>query len=207
VRFFAKYFYYAFVFAVLVMTTGAFGANLSGVISVNKTAETASDAKNDAMNEAVRTIINNILSKYANTEQFSELMQKTSDEELMNIVSSSGVANEQMSTTDYSAQITINIDNDAAKKWLNDNEVQNWVPLLESDEKFTALIVIQNGLIDWAELKRIVRADNFEIETQSINGNQIVVKMPLNYRSKFTVAVREAGWRYSDNDGVLHIWK
>lgn len=205
-RFFAKYFYYAFVFVALIMVD-AFGANLSGVISVNKTAETASDAKNDAMNEAIRTIINNILSKYANTEDFSELMQKTSDEELMNIISSSGVANEQMSTTDYSAQITINIDNDAAKKWLDDNEVQNWVPLRESDEKFTALIVVQNGLVDWAELKRIVRADNFEVETQSINGNQVVVKMPLNYRSKFTVSVREAGWRYSDNDGVLQIWK
>lgn len=205
-RFLAKYFYCAFVFAALVVPD-VFGANLSGVISVNKTAETASDAKNDAMNEAVRTIINNILSKYSNSEEFSELMQKTSNEELMNIVSSSGVANEQMSTTDYSAQITINIDNDAAKKWLNDNEVQNWVPLLESDEKFTALIVIQNGLVDWAELKRIVRADNFEFETQSITGNQIVVKMPLNYRSKFTVSVREAGWRYTDNDGILHIWK
>lgn len=205
-RFCIKYFCYAFLLSALSGSV-AFAANLSGVINVNKTADTASDAKNEAMNNAVRNVIFNVLSKYTNNEEFSELMQKTTDEELMNIVSSSGVANEQMSATDYSAQITINIDNDAAKKWLNDNEVQNWVPLLESDEKFTVLITLDNGLVDWAELQRLVREDKFEIETQSINGNQIVAKMPLNYRSKFTVSVRGAGWRYSDNDGVLQIWK
>ena len=185
----------------------AYGTNLSGNIAINKTADTALEAKNDAMNDAVRTVLYNVLSRYSNKEELSELINKTSDESLMNLVSSSGVSNEQMSTTDYSAQITINIDNDAAKKWLNDNDVQNWVSLAENDEKFAVMITIQNGLVDWAELKRIVREDKFDIETESINGNHIIAKMPLSYRSQFTVTVREAGWKYSGKDGVLQIWK
>ena len=84
---------------------------------------------------------------------------------------------------------------------------QDWIPSMNSDEKFTTFIVIPNGIADWAELKRITRAENVEIETQSISGNQIVAKLPLNYRTKFTAAVRSAGWKYADNGGVLQVWK
>ena len=185
----------------------AFGAGLSGSISVNQTSDTAAKAKINALNSARRQILTNVLSQYADKSSLNELMQQTSNDDLMNLILSSSVSNEQMSANGYSAKITMNIDNDAVKKWLNANEVQNWVPLMESDEKFSVLITVPNGLQDWAELKRIVRSDNIEIETQILQGNQVVAKMPLSYRTKFTAAVRGNGWKYSDKEGTLQIWK
>ena len=184
-----------------------FGATLSGSMRVNQTSDTAANAKINAMNTARRQIISNVLSKYSEQSSLAELMQKTSNDDLLNIVVSSSVSDEHMSSNGYSANISVNIDNEAAKKWLNENGVQNWVPLMESDEKFSVVIVVPNGLADWVDLKRIAREDNIEIETQNITGNQIVAKMPLNYRTKFTAKVREAGWHFADNDGVLQIWK
>lgn len=185
----------------------AYGAGLSGSVSVNQTSDTAANAKINALNSARRQILTNVLSQYANKESLAQLIKDTSSDDLMNLILSSSVSNEQMSANRYSAKITMNIDNDAAKKWLNLNDVQNWVPLTESDEKFTVSVVVSNGLQDWAELKRIVRADNMEVETQVLQGNQAIIKMPLSYRTKFTAAVRGAGWKYSDKDGTLQIWK
>lgn len=189
------------------MNFGVYAAGLSGTVSVHETSETAASAKANAMNNARRKIITNILSKYSDKDALSELIKNTSDDDLTNLVLSSSVSNEQMSTTDYSASITMNLDNDGAKQWLETSGVRNWVPLAESGEKFMVIIVVQNGIDDWAELKKIARDDNIEIETQSITGNQIVAKLPLSYRTRFTAAVRGNGWQYSDNAGVLQIWK
>ena len=185
----------------------AFGASLSGTVSVNQTSTTAAKAKIDAANLARKQILFNVLSQYSDKTALNELLENTSNDDLMNLISATTVTNEQISSNAYIANMTMNIDNTAVKKWLNDNNVQNWVPSAENTEKFTALIVLSNGIPDWAEIKRIVRSGNVDLETQSISGNQVVVKMPLNYRTKFTAAMREAGWRYSDNDGVLHIWR
>jgi hypothetical protein len=198
---------YSTVLMFVLLVTSAFGAPLSGSISVNQTSDTAAKAKSEATNIARKQILFNVLSQYTDKTALNGLLQDTSNDDLMNLIVSSTVANEHISATAYSANITMIIDNDAVKRWLSANNIQNWVPAAESAEKFTALIVISNGIADWADLKRITRDANVEIETQSITGNQIVVKMPLNYRTKFTAAVREAGWKYSDNEGILHIWK
>ena len=194
-------------FGVAVFVPASFGANLSGSISVNETSDTAANAKINAVNSARRQILSGVLSQYSNKDALNELIKNTSNDDLMNLISSSSVANEQMSSNSYSAKITMNIDNDVTKKWLTENNVQNWIPLAENSERFTVLMVVSNGIQDWAELKRVVRDDNIEIETQSIVGNQIVAKMPLTYRTKFTAAVKNAGWKFADNGGVLQIWK
>ena len=77
----------------------------------------------------------------------------------------------------------------------------------EIREKFKAFIVVPNGVADWAEIKRVARENNVELETQVIKGNQILVNLPINIRSKFTASIRDLGWRYADNGGVLQIWK
>ena len=189
------------------LASNSFGVGLIGEVSVNQTSDTAANAKTNAINSARRQILSNVLSQYSDKDSLIELIQNTSDEDLMNVISSTSVSNEQMSSTGYSANITMNLDNDAVKKWLNSNNVQNWVPLMESGERFTVVMVVSNGIQDWAELKRVARDDNIEIETQNITGKQVVAKMPLSYRTKFTAAVRDAGWKYTDNDGVLQIWK
>lgn len=201
-----KNFFGAF-FISICLTGGALAFELSGTVPVNQTSDTAADAKINATNLARRQILYNVLSQYAQKEALNGLIYNSSVEDLMNVVESTSVSNEQISTDSYSANITMVLDNMAAKQWLDSNGVQNWVPLKDSVEKFTALIVVQNGLVDWAELKRIARAGNVEIETQTIVGNQVVVKMPLNYRTKFTAAVRGAGWKYTDNGGILQVWK
>lgn len=194
-------------FLLMGIVSDAFSAGLSGSVSVNQTSDTAADAKINALNLARRQILTSVLSQYANKDSLNELIQQTSNEDLMNLILSSSVSNEQMSANGYSAKITMNIDNDAVKKWLNSNEVQNWIPLTENSEMFPVAITIDNGLQDWMELKRVARADNIEIETQVLKGKQVFAKVPLSYRSKFTAAVRGAGWKYSDKDGVLQIWK
>ena len=185
----------------------AFCVELKGSINVKQTSDTAMMAKNNAMNHARRQILSDVLSQYATKEYLGDVLQKASDEELMNLIVSTSVSNEQISSDTYSANVMMVLDNEAVKRWLDDKDVQNWVPSVNSKEKFTAFIVVQNGITDWAELKRIARDDNVAIEMQSMIGNQIFVKIPLNYRSKFTANIRNAGWKYTDNGGVLQVWK
>lgn len=189
------------------ITTG-FCADLSGSVAVNQVSDTAARAKVNAMNLARRQILADVLSQYAMSDYLNAALEKTSDDELMDLIASTSVSNEQISSNAYSANITMNLDDGAVKRWLNQNNIQNWVPTQQvSGEKFSAFIVLQNGLVDWAELKRIARNDGVSIETQSITGNQIFAKIPMNYRSKFTALVHEYGWKYTDNGGVLQVWR
>ena len=189
------------------VVNGVSGLELSATVPVNQTSDTAANAKINATNLARRQILYNVLSQYAQKEELNGLIYNTQSDELMNLISSTSVANEQISSDTYSANITMVIDNRAAKKWLDAAGIQNWIPFEEAKEKFTALIVVPNGLADWAELKRIAREGKVEIETQTMVGNQIIAKLPLNYQSRFMAAVREAGWRYTNNGGVLQVWK
>lgn len=206
VKNYCKKFFVA-VFSLMCVTGIAYGFELKDTVPVNQTSDTAAKAKVIATDLVRRQILYNVLSQYAQREELNSLIYNASNDDLMNLIASSSVANEQISSDTYSANITMVIDNYVAKKWLDSAGVQNWIPLEESSEKFTLLIVVPNGLADWAELKRITRYGGVEIETQTIAGNQIVAKLPLNYQSKFMAGVREAGWRYTNNGGILQVWK
>lgn len=185
----------------------ALATDLIGAATISQTSETAAKAKIDAMNIARRQILFDVLSNYAEIEGLTELMDKTPDEDLIGFISAAGVSNEHISSETYSATITMDIDNDIVKKWLTLNEVKNWVPIAETAETFSMFVVLPNGISDWAELKRITAADNVDIDTIAIIGNQIFAKLPLSYRTKFTAAIRDAGWRFADNSGVLQVWR
>jgi len=192
---------------VSVSSANLFAMDLVGAVSINQSSQTAAKAKTEAMNAARRQILFDVLSNYSEPEQLQELIDKSDDEQLMNLVLSSSVANEHMSSASYSANITMNIDNAAAMKWLTSNEVKNWVPAAEPTESFSLFIVVPNGLADWGELKQIARDSNTELNTITVFGNQIFAKMPLVYRAKFTAGIRKIGWKYADNGGVLQLWK
>lgn len=194
-------------FGVFVNSVNSFAMDLVGAVSINQSSQTAAKAKTEAMNAARRQILFDVLSNYSEPEQLQELIDKSDDEQLMNLVLSSSVANEHMSSASYSANITMNIDNAAAMKWLTSNEVKNWVPAAEPTESFSLFIVVPNGLADWGELKQIARDSNTELNTITVFGNQIFAKMPLVYRAKFTAGIRKIGWKYADNGGVLQLWK
>ena len=184
-----------------------FAIDLIGSAFITQTSDTAAKAKTEAMDIARRRILFEVLSNYSEIDSLTELLDSTEDSELESFVSAVGVSNEHISSETYSATITMDIDNDMVKKWLTLHDVRNWVPVAETAEMFSVFIVVPNGISDWAELKRIVRHDNVAMGTVTIVGNQVFAKLPLNYRTKFTAAIREAGWRYADNSGVLQIWK
>ena len=194
----------------LMICSGLFdvgGAELSGALRVHQESDTAANAKIKATNSALRQVFFDVVSGYSDKDALRQLLNDTKDSDLINFVTSSSVTNERISSTAYSANITWNFDNDLIKDWLTKNEIQNWIPAVESGEKFTISVVLPNGLNDWAELNRIAHENNIEIETKTISGNNVIAKLPVSYRTKFTIAVRSAGWKYTDDGGILQIWK
>lgn len=181
--------------------------NLSGSVSLNITSDTAANAKDMAFEEARRQIISEALSQYANTEQLQQAIDSAASQDLVNLVASSGIEGEKLSDTTYSATISMVLDTGATKQWLTDNNVQNWLNDGEFESKFITLIALPDKMSGWIELNRIARQEKLDLTTKYIMGNQVIVELPVVSRAKFTIAVREAGWRYSDQDGVLRIWK
>lgn len=191
----------------IVVPMMAHGAELQSVASVNITSDTASTAKNMAFNEARRQIITDVLKQYANVEQLDELIKNSSDAQLTELITSSSVDGEQQSDTTYSANITMTVNRDLARNWLMENNVQNWLTDGGTGDVFVVQAVMSDRLAGWMELRRIARAEGINLATQYINGNQITIEVPVANRAEFTIALREAGWQYADQNGVLHILK
>ena len=191
----------------IVVPMMAHGAELQSVASVNITSDTASTAKNMAFNEARRQIITDVLKQYANVEQLDELIKNSSAAQLTELITSSSVDGEQQSDTTYSANITMTVNRDLARNWLTENNVQNWLTDGGTGDVFVVQAVMSDRLAGWMELRRIARAEGINLATQYINGNQITIEVPVANRAEFTIALREAGWQYADQNGVLHILK
>ena len=190
-----------------ITVVGAHAEELSGAASVNITSDTAAAAKDIAFDEARRQIISDALGQYANPEQLADIVSKAPVNDLTELIASSSVDGEQQSDTTYSATITMTINRDAARQWMNDNYIQNWLTDGRTGDVFVAHIVMSDKLARWIELNDIVRENDIDMNTQFINGNQITVEIPASQRAIFTIAVRDAGWRHADQDGVLHISK
>ena len=186
---------------------GAVGADLSGVASVNVTSETAAMAKNMAMDEARRQIIVDVLGPYSIPDQLASALDNATSGTLAGLVASSSISGEKQSDTTYSADITMTIDADAARAWMTENNVQNWLSDGKTGDVFVAQVVMSDKLARWIELNQIVRENGIDMMTKYINGNQITVEIPSSARAEFTALVSAAGWRYADQNGVLHIIK
>jgi len=187
----------------------AFGANgMSGTASVNITSDTAATAKNIAMSDARRQIIGDVLRQYTDNAQLNPVLKNASGSELTNLISASSIENEQTSDTTYSANISMTIDTNAARTWLDSNHVKHWLPGGEvAISTFNTTITLKNGLSEWIELNRIARNEQINFITKNIHGNKIVIEIPSSKRGAFTIAVRESGWRYKNDNNDLQIWK
>ena len=62
-------------------------------------------------------------------------------------------------------------------------------------------------IVQWVELNDIARRENIDVAIKSINGNRVMLDLPMTTRGAFTIAVREGGWHYANMDGALRIWK
>lgn len=185
----------------------AHGVELRGNAVVSVTSDTAVMAKDMAMDEARRQIINDSLRQYADVDQLSVVLSNAKSADLMNLIATTSIDGEKTSDTTYSANITMTIDDAAARNWLVVNNVQNWLTDGAGGENSVVVVTMSDGLANWSELNSIARAEKIVLDTKYMMGDSITLELPASSRSKFTAAVREAGWRYSDKDGVLRIWK
>lgn len=190
------------------LANGASGAvDLSGTASVNITSETAAGAKNIAFDEARRQIILDVLGQYAMPEQLSAAMQNASGDALTAMIASSSIEGEKLSDTTYSANITMTINPKIAKNWLDANGVQNWIPDGSDVNRFVALVVMSDPIANWSELNKIIRNEKLNFVTKYVQSGQVAIELPASSRANFTIALRENGWRYANQGGVLRVWK
>ena len=185
----------------------AFAVTLVDSEDVNITSDTATEAKNIAFDNARRQIIVNALRQYVDVERLRVAVAGASASELTNLVASSGIDGEQTSDTTYSAHITMTLDNDAVRNWLNAQNIQNWIPNDAGGQKVYVMATLSNRLIEWIELNRIARELGTTVSARHIIGNQISAELPAAARGKFLTAVRDAGWHVSATDDVLRIWR
>ena len=185
----------------------AIAAQLRGVASVNVTSDTAATAKNMAFDEARRQILFDVLRQYADVDALKDLLKNSKSSDLANLISSSSIDGEKLSDTTYSANITMILDGNVARNWLTENSVQNWLPDGASQDVFVVYVNMSDALNNWADLNRIARAENIDLNTKYMTGNTAVLELPTSVRGAFTIAIRESGWRYANQNGELRIWK
>ena len=180
---------------------------LYGMADVNVTSDTAAAAKNMAFDEARRQIAFDALRQYADVDALQQAIKQAKTSELTELIAASSIDGEQLSDTTYSAKIAMTIDERAARSWLDAKSVQHWLPDDDRREVFVVNVQMSDGLKNWIELNNIARAERVDLGTIELTGSSAVLELPAAARGKFTIAIREGGWRYQTKDGVLNIWK
>ena len=188
------------------MSVNVFAAPLSATASVNVTSDTAATAKNMAMDEARRQVIVEALSPYADANALRAAVKAEKSAVLTTLIESSGISGEKQSDTTYSANITMTLDRNAARNWMVSHGVQNWLGDGEDAGNESWVVVsLNNKLVDWSRVRRAAADAGIDLNTKSISGNEITFRVPAARRGALTIALRDAGWRYADRDGVLYI--
>ena len=159
----------------LFVMSAAGAADLRGNVSLNITSDTAAAAKNIAMVEARRQIVSDVLAQYSDRALLMDALGATSDEVLNSLIASTSIAGEQVSTTTYSANISMEIDAGAARSWLMENGIQNWLPNADGENRLVVLAEMSSPLVQWAELNDISRREKIDINVKNINGNQLMI--------------------------------
>ena len=145
---------------------GADAAQLVSSANVNVASDTATNAKNMAFDEARRQVIVDVLSPYSDVSALRSAVKAEKSSVLMNLISSSEISNEQSSDTTYYANITMSVNDVAAKNWLDGQGVQNWVPLgATSSNNFMMMANFSNKLSDWTMLRKTAISAGIDLKT------------------------------------------
>ena len=185
----------------------AHAADLRASATVNITSDTAVAAKNIALSEARRQIINDVLGQYADVHALKSAVSGADDATLVTLIDGTEIDGEQTSDTMYAANITMSINDNAARQWLNEVGVQNWLIDGNNENRFVVTAELKNPVADWIALSSLARQENIDVVAKHIQGGNLTIEMPVSARGAFTIAVRENGWQYGDANGVLKIWK
>jgi len=198
----------------LVAFGAALAVELTGTTSVNVTSDTAAAAKTKAFNSARREVIARELRAYANATQLENALKESSNDELLNIISSSSVAGEKVSDTTYTANISFVIDGDAARAWMEKYSVQNWLPAGGSDvvvvQPVNSVIVnvtLLHPVADWSDLNAVARDAGVDLATTKIVGNNVSFYISDKDITKFSSVLRSNGWHVQQMDGYIKISK
>ena len=190
------------------LTGGVSASELVGSAFVNVTSDTAATAKNMAFDEARRQIVVETLSPYSDSSALRAAVAAEKSSMLTPLIASSGISGEKLSDTTYSAKITMTVNKVAAKRWLNEHNVQNWVNTEESvNETFPMIVMLNNKVDDWARVRRIAMTAGINLNATAIGDGQIMFNVATRQRGAITMALRDAGWKYKDRDGALYIFK
>lgn len=194
--------------ALIFMNAPVFAASLTGRANVNVTSDTATNAKNMAFDEARRQIIRDVLSNYSDANTLREVLKNEKSAVLTNLISTSSITGERLSDTTYSAVIEMTLDRAAAQSWMNEHGIQNWIGREENVYDASQMVVtLTNKISDWASVRGIAASNDIDLNTTLIDGNQMSFLIPVSKRGALTIALRDAGWKYQDRDGVLHIFR
>lgn len=190
-----------------VMSISVFASELKSSATIRMTSDTAANAKNIAMDEARRQIITDVLQPYCDKDALGAAMQTVKNADLVPVIAGVSIEGEQASDTVYAAKFTMTVDSDAARLWLGQNNIQNWLPDNSEQDVFMVRATLVDNLSDWGALNQIARNEKLNMMTKNITNNVVVFALPRSGRGAFTIALREQGWKYADSDGVLNIWK
>lgn len=191
----------------IALSCGADAADLVGTASVRMTSDTSATAKTMAINDAHRQILIDKLKPYAMAEQLVPAIRNAKSAELTNLVSETSIDGEQISDTTYSANITMTVDKNAARKWMDENNIKNWLSDGGNIDMFTVRVTLRDPIADWAGLKSIARSERVDLSTKNISGNVVTIELPTSVRTSFTIALRNAGWKTAADDGFMRVWK
>ncbi len=194
-------------FSLVMLPFAVNAVDLVGTVPVRMTSDTATTAKTMAINDARRQILIDKLKPYAISDQLVPAIRDAKSTDLTNLISEISIDGERISDTTYSANITMTVDKDAARKWMADNNVQNWLSDGGNTDVFTMRITLRDPIADWAQLKSLARAERVDFATQNITGDVATVEIPNSSRTSFTIALRGAGWKTSADDGFMRVWK
>ena len=199
--------YICSILVLCVMSISAFASELQSSAAIRMTSDTAANAKNIAMDEARRQIITDVLQPYCDKDALGAAMQTVKNADLVPLIAGVSIEGEQASDTVYAAKFTMTVDSDAARLWLGQNNIQNWLPDNSEQDVFMVRATLADNLSDWGALNQIVRNEKLNMMTKNITNNVVVFALPRSGRGAFTIALRVQGWKYADSDGVLNIWK
>ena len=185
----------------------AFATNLSGSASVSITSDTAANAKNIAFDEARRQIITDVLRQYADVPTLRDAIKNSKSADLANLIAQSSITGEKTSDTMYSATISMTLNANMAYDWLKTNNVNNWLPDGTVVDIFIVNVNMRQPLLDWIQLNKIARDIGIDLGTNMLSGNTAQLSIPKSKRGDFTIALRDSGWKYANDDGNLRIWK
>ena len=194
-------------FLALFIVCAAGATDLVGTASVRMTSDTSANAKTMAINDARRQILMDKLKPYAMADQLGAAIRNAKSTELTDLISETSIDGEKISDTSYSANITMTVDKNAARRWMDDNGIQNWLGDGTNIDVFTMQITVLDPIADWAQLRAIARAERIDLATKNIFGNKIMAEIPTASRTSFTIALRGAGWKTAADDGFMRVWK